>query len=263
MNLSVNARDAMPEGGRLTIETANVVLDKAYAAQHIAAEPGDYVLLSITDTGVGMSDQVKAHLFEPFFTTKEQGKGTGLGLATVYGIVKQGGGQIGVYSEVGLGTTFRIYLPSAAMPRARMGRADLEGAEGSQAAEPVGVQQGIETILVVEDRNDLRLLAEQVLGMSGYQVMAAADGSQALKLSQEYKSPIHLLLTDLVMPDMSGTKLAEQLRLQRPEMQVLYMSGYADRPLVKQIVAEQGAAFLSKPFTVEELTQKVRDVLES
>jgi PAS domain S-box-containing protein len=253
MNLSVNARDAMPEGGRLTLATANVVLDEAYAAQHIEAEPREHVLLSIADTGMGMDDEAKVHLFEPFYTTKEPGQGTGLGLATVYGIVKQNGGHIEVSSEVGSGTIFRIYLP----------RDEAEQAQEPSEPAPTGARRGTETILVVEDRADLRRLAEQVLSMSGYQVVTASEGVEALRLSEEYRDPIHLLFTDLVMPDMTGKDLADRLRRQRPEMRVLYMSGYADRPLVKQIRVEQSASFLSKPFTVEELTQKVRAVLES
>jgi two-component system cell cycle sensor histidine kinase/response regulator CckA len=251
MNLAVNARDAMPAGGRLTLATANVMLDEAYAALHLEAQPGEYVLLAVSDTGVGMDDEVKAHLFEPFFTTKEKGKGTGLGLATVYGIVKQNGGHIGVYSEEGLGTTLRIYLPHT--------RAKL--APAPSRAAPVGTSRGTETILVVEDRTEVRDLTGQVLSMHGYQVLAAGDGIEALQICRGYDSPIHLLLTDLVMPDMNGRELAEQLRLQRPEMRVLYMSGYADRPLVKEIMDDQGATFLPKPFTVESLVEKVRAVL--
>jgi PAS domain S-box-containing protein len=252
MNLAVNARDAMPAGGRLTLATANVALDKAYAALHLEAQPGEYVLLSVSDTGVGMSDEVKAHLFEPFFTTKEKGKGTGLGLATVYGIVKQNGGHIGVYSEEGLGTTLRIYLP----------RAEAKQAETPSPAAPAGTTRGTETILIVEDRADVRDLAVQVLSMRGYQVLAAGDGTEALQVSRGYDGPIHLLLTDLVMPQMDGAELARRLRSQRPETRVLYMSGYADRPLVKEIMDDKGATFLPKPFTLESLAEKVRAVLD-
>jgi PAS domain S-box-containing protein len=253
MNLAVNARDAMPEGGALTIETANVVLDETYVARHMDVQPGKYVMLAVTDTGVGMDDDVKARIFEPFFTTKAPGKGTGLGLATVFGIAKQNEGNIWVYSEPGLGTTIKIYLP-----RAEAGQAE----EPVQPA-PARATRGTETLLVVEDEADVRLLTQQVLETQGYRVLVARDGAEALRISDEHDGPVHLLLTDLVMPGVSGIDLAQQLRSRRSEIHVLYMSGYADRPRVRQIVAEPGASFLPKPFTGIDLAEKVRDVLEN
>ena len=246
VNLAVNARDAMPQGGNLTIETANVVLDEAYTAFHIDAQPGEYVLLTVSDTGMGMDDAVKAHLFEPFFTTKERGEGTGLGLATVYGIVKQSGGHIGVYSEVGRGTTFKIYLP----------RAEEAAAELLSRAALSAPVRGTETVLVVEDADGIRDLTVGVLKAHGYQVLVARNGVEALELSERHEGPIHLLLSDVVMPRMSGQELAEQLQSQRPETRVLYASGYAD-----EAIAHRGS-FLRKPFTLEGLTRKVRAVLD-
>jgi PAS domain S-box-containing protein len=253
MNLAVNARDAMPEGGTLTIETANVALNDAYVTRHMDTEPGEYVMLAVTDTGVGMDEEVKAHIFEPFFTTKERGKGTGLGLATVFGIVKQNEGNLWVYSKPGQGTTFKIYLP----------RTEAGQAKEPLCTTPVRTTRGTETLLVAEDEADVRVLTQQVLKAHGYRVLAAGDGAEALRVSEQHDGPIHLLLTDLVMPQMSGLDLAQRLRSRRPEMQVLFMSGYADRPLVRQIVADPGATFLPKPFTGQSLTEKVRAVLES
>lgn len=255
LNLAVNARDAMPQGGTLTIETSNLFLDQTYVASHVDARPGPHVLLSISDTGVGMSDEVKAHLFEPFFTTKEQGQGTGLGLATVFGIVKQNGGHIHAYSEVGQGTTFKIYLPCT-----------QEG-EGQPSADirPLvadSLVRGTETVLVVEDKEEVRDLAVQVLSLCGYRVLAASSGPEALQLSGQHPGPIHLLLTDVVMPRMTGKELADRLRAQRPRLRVLYMSGYADNAIIENGTLALGTAFLSKPFTVEGLTQKVRAVLD-
>jgi len=252
MNLAVNARDAMPDGGRLTIETANAVLDRADAAYHLDVQPGEYVMLAITDTGMGMDDEVKARLFEPFFTTKEPGRGTGLGLATVFGIVKQNAGNIWVYSEPGQGTTFKIYLP----------RAQTRRAEKPLVATPALTTGGTETILLVEDQADVRSPMEQVLKAHGYHVLVAADGLEALQLSEQYDHPIHLLLTDLVMPTMGGVELAERLRPERPEMRVLYTSGYADRPFLQKAMADPDIGFVPKPFTVESLTQKVRTTLD-
>ena len=253
INLARNASDAMPNGGTLTIGSANVVLDQGYAASHVDVQPGEYVQLTISDTGAGMSDEVQAHLFEPFFTTKELGKGTGLGLAIVYGIVKQNGGHIGVYSEIGQGTTFKIYLPRA-----------KEGQAPARTHRPVPAQgmRGTETILLVEDDAAVRNLAIQILQVHGYRVLAAQDGMEALQVSQEHKEPIHLLLTDLVMPQIGGRELAGRLRSQRSEIQVLFMSGYADEVSVHNGLAEEGVAFLPKPLTVESLTQKVRTVLD-
>jgi PAS domain S-box-containing protein len=253
LNLAVNARDAMPEGGILKIETANVILSEAYVARHVDAQPGEHVMLAVGDTGVGMDEEVKAHLFEPFFTTKARGQGTGLGLSTVFGIIRQSEGHIWVQSDLGRGTTFRIY-----MPRAREAAAII--APRTVATSAVG---GGETILVVEDEEDVRALTIRTLRMQGYKVLAARDGQDALQVSAEYDAPIHLLLTDVVMPQMDGRELARQMQPRRCEMRVLYMSGYADRPFVKQFLSTPGIAFLPKPFTVEALVQKVQAALEN
>jgi two-component system cell cycle sensor histidine kinase/response regulator CckA len=255
VNLAVNARDAMPQGGRLAIETANVVLDETYAAHHLDVEPGEYVMLTVGDTGVGMSDEIKAHLFEPFFTTKERGKGTGLGLATVFGIIKQHGGHIWVYSEVGQGTLFKIYLP-------RVGESESPSAVPSLRL-PASTTQGTETILVVEDDVTVRNLAMRILDAHGYRVLAAGNGPEAIQTSQGHKGPIHLVLTDVVMPQMNGRVLAEQLQSQRPAMRVLYMSGYSDDLIAHHGVLEEGVALLLKPFTMDTLLQKVRMVLDA
>lgn len=255
MNLVVNARDAMPEGGRLRIETANVRIDNAYAETYPDMEAGGYVILSISDTGVGMTDEVKSHIFEPFFTTKERGQGTGLGLSTVFGIVKQNQGHIRFESEVGQGTTFTIYLPQVEATEDRVLRA-------VRPAEPGRTPPGTETILVVEDADDVRDLTVQTLTTHGYRVLAASDGLNALQVSARTEGPIHLLLTDLVMPGMGGRELVKALLPVRPEMRIMYMSAYADLPLVQQAMSDPLITFLAKPFTVETLTQKVRDLLE-
>jgi len=251
MNLSVNARDAMPKGGKLTIETANVELDKEYAHKHIAVQPGRYVVLSMSDTGVGMPPEVKERIFEPFFTTKEKGKGTGLGLSTVYGIVKQSGGNIWVYSELGQGTTFKIYLPRVDEP--------LEEITDEVIKE---ILHGNETILVVEDEEVVRKLAVRLLKKQGYKVLDAPDGGKALMLCEEFKEPIHLILTDVVMPGMSGRKLVDRLKEIHPEMKTLFMSGYTDNAILRHGVLEEGVNFIQKPFSVERLARKVRDVLD-
>ncbi|MBM4279106.1 MAG: PAS domain S-box protein [Deltaproteobacteria bacterium] len=252
INLSVNARDAMPKGGKLTIETANVELDEAYAKRHIAVKPGFYVMLSISDTGVGMPPEVKERLFEPFFTTKEMGKGTGLGLSTVYGIVKQSGGNIWVYSEPGQGTTFKIYLPRVDEP--------LEERKEEVIQE---VTKGDETILVVEDEETVRKLAVRLLKKQGYQVLEAPDGGQAFILCEKYEGSIHLILSDVVMPGMSGRELVERLQKIHPEAKILYMSGYTDNVIAHHGILEKGIEFISKPFTLESLARKVREVLDS
>jgi len=253
MNLAVNARDAMPGGGKLTIETANVELDEEYARSHIAVTPGRYVLLSVSDTGVGMRPEIKERVFEPFFTTKEKGRGTGLGLSTVYGIVKQSGGNIWVYSEPAQGTTFKIYLPRVDEPAEEL-RKKIEGAE---------LPRGSETILLVEDDEKVRELAVKILEMQGYEVLEAGSGSEALRICQEFKKPIHLILTDVVMPEMSGRQLAERLREVCEGFKVLYMSGYTDNAIVHHGVLEKGVDFIQKPFTMDGLARKVREVLDS
>lgn len=253
VNLAVNARDAMPEGGRLTIETANIVLDEGYAAGYLGAKPGDYVLLAVSDTGLGMDQQTQARIFEPFFTTKEPGKGTGLGLATVFGMVKQNGGDIHVYSEVSHGTTFKIYLPRT-----------QEAAPAPGAAGQVrGIPRGVETILLVEDNPTVRELASLILNQQGYQLLEAANGREALALAQSYQGEIHLLLTDVIMPQLGGGKLADELTASRPRLKVLYMSGYTDDAIIRHGVLEPGVAFIQKPFSPAALAQKVRDVLDS
>ena len=252
LNLALNARDAMPRGGKLTIETANVHLDDAYARGHVAVKTGPYVMLAVSDTGVGMSAETQARLFEPFFTTKELGKGTGLGLSTVYGIVKQSGGNIWAYSVLGKGTTFKVYLPRADGP--------AEPATSQVVASTTG---GSETILLVEDDEVVRKLAHEVLGRKGYRIISTGMIEEALEIAESQQNPIHLVLTDVVMPGMSGGELVTRIQLLRPEIKVLFMSGYADHAVVHHGVIEAGMFFLQKPFTPTLLAQKVREVLES
>jgi PAS domain S-box-containing protein len=253
MNLVLNARDAMPQGGKLTIETGNADLDETYIQSHPAAVPGRYVTLAVSDTGIGMDEKTKAHLFEPFFTTKEAGKGTGLGLATVSGIVQQNHGFIWVYSEPGRGTTFKIYLPRAKEEPGKVARSDKGQHE----------LRGTETILVVEDAALLRAMMVRALGQRGYIVLDAANGKDALHLAQNVAGKIHLLLTDIVMPGMSGKAVASELESARPGIKVLYVSGYTNSAIVQHGVLESNFAFLPKPFTNEELARKVREVLDS
>ncbi len=252
MNLAINARDAMPEGGRLTIETANVELDAAYGRGHIGVKEGQYVMLAVSDTGKGIPPEVRSRLFEPFFTTKERGKGTGLGLSTVYGIVKQSAGEIWVYSELGKGTTFKIYLPRVAEDEPLPAR----------AAEPFPVERGEETLLLAEDEPGVRALARDVLRQHGYQVLEALDVNDALRICREHPEPIDLLLTDVVMPVMSGRELAERVAEIRPEIKVLYMSGYTDNIVVSHGVTSIDKEFLQKPFTPRSLARKVRESLD-
>ncbi|OGP89488.1 MAG: hypothetical protein A2156_11115 [Deltaproteobacteria bacterium RBG_16_48_10] len=253
LNLAVNSRDAMPSGGSLTIETANAELDEEYARRHVAVIPGRYVMLSVSDTGAGMTPEVRDKVFEPFFTTKESSKGTGLGLSTVYGIVKQSGGNIWVYSEPGKGTTFKIYLPRVDEPLGEVVRE--KAAEG-------GLPRGSETILIVEDDEDVREVAVRILKMQGYRVLETSQGSDALHQCGHEAGPIHLMVTDVVMPEMNGPELAKRLSPLRPEMKVLYISGYTDNAIVHHGVLEKGVNYIQKPFTVEGLARKVREVLD-
>ena len=251
LNLVVNARDAMPNGGRLTIETSNVELDRGYAATHTSVEPGLYVMLTVTDTGCGMDAATQARIFEPFFTTKGPGKGTGLGLATVYGVVKQSGGYIYVYSEVNRGTTFKIYLPQV-------------NAELDKLAPDTGKRRstrGSETILFVEDEHSVRELVRDYLVGAGYCMLEASDGGQALRVAAAHPGPIHMLITDVVMPHLSGPELVTKLSPQRPDLKVLFISGYTDDTVFRHGVLEGGVAFLQKPFNLRALSQKVREVL--
>jgi two-component system, cell cycle sensor histidine kinase and response regulator CckA len=253
VNLAVNASDAMPTGGHLTIETGNVVLDTAYARGHISVDPGPYVMVAVSDTGVGMPPEVQARLFEPFFTTKEAGKGTGLGLATSYGIVKQHGGNIWFYSEVGQGTTIKVYLPRV--------KARAETVAAHDQSTPAG--HGTETVLVAEDEEAVRRLAVRVLQTHGYRVLEASNGAAALRLARAYEGAIHLLLIDMVMPEVGGKGLADQLRLQYPRAKVLFMSGYTNDVMVQHGRLDERAAFLQKPFTPDDLARKVRAVLDA
>jgi len=253
MNLAVNARDAMPEGGKLVIETANVELDEEYVRNHVAVKTGGYVMLAVSDTGVGMTPEVRDRVFEPFFTTKEEGKGTGLGLATVYGIVKQSGGNIWVYSELGKGTTFKIYFPRVDEPLDEISEKVTVGKE---------LLRGSETILVVEDEEEVRRLTVRIFKELGYEVLEAGQGIDTFPVADEHKGPIHLLLTDVVMPKMSGRELAERLKPLYPKMKVLYMSGYTDNAITHHGVLEKGINYIPKPFTVDGLARKVREVLD-
>ena len=252
MNLAVNARDAMPDGGKLTIQTANAEIDAVFAREHPGSVPGQYVMLAVTDTGTGMDPEIQAQIFEPFFTTKGRDKGTGLGLATVYGVVKQSNGYIAVESEKDKGALFKIYLPRIEQPVPTRG-------ESIQA--PLTIR-GSETILLVEDAEPLRLLAKLFLKGNGYQVLMAADGAEAQQVAAQNHGPIHLLLTDVVMPGINGRVLAERLASLHPAMKVLYMSGYTDSFIAGHGVLEEGTHLLHKPFTEETLMRKVRELLD-
>jgi two-component system cell cycle sensor histidine kinase/response regulator CckA len=252
MNLVVNARHAMPKGGQLTIETANVTLDEAYAREHLGTHPGPHVMIAVTDSGVGIAKDVIGRIFEPFFTTKAPGIGTGLGLSTVIGIVQQSAGSIWVYSEVGRGTTFKVYLP----------RVD-NGVEPAQVLEPAAKGKGSETILLVEDDDQVRTVTRDILRRGGYEVLEARNAGEAILLAEKHPEVIHLLLTDVVMPQMSGPELAKRLGGARPDMAVLCMSGYTDDSIVRHGVLEASLAFLQKPITRAALITKVREVLDT
>ncbi|OLB07898.1 MAG: hypothetical protein AUH06_04085 [Gemmatimonadetes bacterium 13_2_20CM_69_27] len=253
VNLAVNARDAMPQGGKLTLETRNIDLDSSYTLEHSLVKPGPYVQLTVSDSGIGMDEETQAHAFEPFFTTKPRGQGTGLGLAMVYGTVKQSGGFIWVYSEPGRGATFKIYLPRVDAPV-------------ESAAPPAPVERpprGSETVLLAEDEPAVRAIARQALERQGYTVLAAPSGADALALAAQHGATIHLLLTDVVMPGMSGRDLADRLTAQRPGIRVLYISGYTDNAIVRHGMLEPGLAYLQKPFRPDALVRKVREVLDA
>jgi two-component system cell cycle sensor histidine kinase/response regulator CckA len=251
MNLAANARDAMPGGGILTIETATVRVDESYVQRHAIVPAGDYVLLTVTDSGQGIAAEDMAHIFEPFYTTKEAGKGTGLGLATVYGIVKQNGGFVWVYSEPGLGTTFKVYLPQ--VQPLSSGIVITKPAESSP--------RGCETLLLVEDEASVRQAARQFLTGRGYTVLEAPDGEDAIRASREYRGLIHLLVTDVVMPRMGGPTLAERLTDERPDVKVLFVSGYAENTILKHGKIDVATRFLQKPFSLKTLARKIREVL--
>ena len=253
VNLSVNARDAMPNGGRLMLETRNVDLDAAYPTERVTIPAGRYVMLAVTDTGTGMDANTKARIFEPFFTTKPVGKGTGLGLATVYGVVQQSGGYIWLYSELGHGTSFKIYLPR------------VDAVETEAASEPslAGALDGSETVLVAEDEEAVRQIIEKALDAHGYRVLSARDGAEALERASAYAGQVDLLVTDVVMPDMNGRELSRRLVETRPNLRTLYLSGYTDDATLHRGVLQQGVAFLQKPFSLRMLARKVREVIEA
>ncbi len=252
MNLVANARDAMPKGGKLVIETASARLDDAYVQEHSIVPPGDYVLLTVGDSGLGIEPEHMPHIFEPFYTTKEEGKGTGLGLATVYGIVKQNSGFIWVYSEPGMGTTFKIYFP-----RARQAKLALQSTPSTE-----GCPRGCETLLLAEDEPAIRQSTREFLSMNGYIVLEAKNGTEALALAKSYKGTIDLLIADVVMPQMGGAKLAAELAPDRPKMRVLFVSGYAETTFQRHGAIDVTARFLQKPFSLKTLARKIREVID-
>ena len=252
INLATNARDAMPHGGQLTIEAANVELDEEYQVLHPPVIPGPYVMFSVADTGCGIDRKTQARVFDPFFTTKELGKGTGLGLAMVYGIVKQSGGFIWVYSEVGKGATFKVYLPRVEREATRQTRPNPDHAP----------QRGTETILLAEDSESLREIAREYMESLGYTVLEARSGKEALKRSCEFEGEIHLFLTDVVMPELNGRELADEVLSKRPGIKVLFSSGYTDDAVVRHGVLEPNVAFLQKPYRPKAFARKIREVLD-
>jgi CheY-like chemotaxis protein len=254
LNLAVNARDAMPKGGHLTITAANIELDDSYKRRHEPVVPGKYVRLTVEDTGCGMDAKTQLRIFDPFFTTKELGKGTGLGLATVYGIVKQTGGYIWVYSEVGQGTAFKIYLP-------RIDERALQTVEQKTAELPV--TKGWETILLAEDSESLREMAGEYLQSAGYNVIAAASGNEALERAKNFGGAIHLLLTDVVMPELNGPELAKQIASLRPGIKVLFTSGYASETLANRGSLDPAVAFIQKPYRPKALARRIREILDA
>jgi PAS domain S-box-containing protein len=262
MNLAVNARDAMPSGGKLTVETSNVSFDEDYARFHAPLRPGDYVMIAISDTGAGMDSDTQSHIFEPFFTTKGT-KGTGLGLSTVYGIIKQSGGYIWVYSEVGRGTTFKIYLPRVASTGETAAQLAASGVLDSEVRNNNIVEPGSETILLVEDEANLRYLARQYLEKQGYKVIEAADGAVAMQIAVAHEKVIHLLLTDVIMPGMNGRELAQRISEIRPNVKILYMSGYTENVIGHNGMLDAGIRLLQKPFNLRDLKSKVREVLDA
>jgi two-component system cell cycle sensor histidine kinase/response regulator CckA len=253
VNLAVNARDAMPDGGKLIIETTNVDLDEDYHSAHLYVKPGRHVMLAVSDTGCGMSEEVKAHLFEPFYTTKEKGRGTGLGLATIYGAVKQSGGSIEVYSEQGKGTVFKIYLPAIE-----------EIPQKLEIAKPISssMLKGEETILLVEDERIVRELAAKMLKRLNYNILPASNGTEALEIAKNYSGIIDLLITDVVMPGMNGRQLAERLLKIRPDIKVLFTSGYTENAIAHHGIIEKDLSFIGKPYSTRELAQKIRQLLD-
>ncbi|HEV2751358.1 MAG TPA: response regulator [Gemmatimonadales bacterium] len=253
VNLSVNARDAMPNGGRLMLETKNVDLDGDYPTERITIPAGRYVMIAVTDTGTGMDAKTKARIFEPFFTTKPVGKGTGLGLATVYGVVQQSGGYIWLYSELGHGTSFKIYLP----------RVDAAASEAAVEEPVAGALDGSETVLVAEDEEAVRQIIEKALDAHGYRVLSARDGVEALERASAHAGQIDLLVTDVVMPDMNGRELSRRLTETRPDLKTLYLSGYTDDAILHRGVLQEGVAFLQKPFSLRMLARKIREVIEA
>jgi CheY-like chemotaxis protein len=251
MNLAVNSRDAMPRGGKITIETKNVEIDETDVRRHPSTKPGPYVVLTVSDTGVGMDKETQSRIFEPFYSTKEVGKGTGLGLSTVFGIVQQSAGTISVYSEPGCGTTFTIYFPQCEAAPAAL-----------QQEKTAPLRGGAETILLVDDAAPLRELIQEILADCGYTVLDAGEAAEALRIAEKHKGPLPLMITDVIMPGLSGSVLAERLTAARPEMRVLFMSGYANPAVVEHGVLGPDCGFLDKPFTRDALVRKVRTLLD-